>query len=453
LLEAANCIGCLGVARRDAKREKTGSALKSWVYPKGSGIRIREILNTTGKAVYGASYLVAVPARITGGLRERKQFTSSAAAEEHADKAYTGFKKQGHDFFAMNDAERRDVAAMMPLLRSSGVAMGDAVRFAVARLPRAGEGKTVADVVKELLTSKEQRYERGDLRALSVKDFRIRTNRLIEAMGERPIAEVTGADLKAWLVGLKLRARNTFNLFRVVSEVFRFAHQRRYVADNPLDELARVDRKEIIGRAEEAKEPAILTNDEADRLLTAARATNAELHLLPAIVLGLFCGLRTEECKRIDWESVRLGETPPIVTVGAAIAKKRRIRHIPIPENAAAWLSLCTQRKGKIAGEDPTGDDFHRRFRSLLQHAGFGRKVKGKWTSSWERNAIRHSFGSYHYALHGNPLETSRLLGHKASDQVLFDHYRALATKAQAEAYFAIRPPAQTGKVVDFTSA
>lgn len=65
---------------------------------------------------------------------------------------------------------------------------------------------------------------------------------------------------------------------------------------------------------------------------------------------------------------------------------------------------------------------------------------------------MRHSFGSYHYSLHGNPLETSRLLGHKASDQVLFDHYRALATKAQAEAYFLILPPTRDSKVITFTA-
>lgn len=336
------------------------------------------------------------------------------------------------------------------MLREHGIALGDAVRFAVARMRPAGAGKSVADVVTELRASKEQRCERGDLRRLSLKDFRIRTNRLTDAMGERPVGEVTGAEIKAWLVGLKLGARNTFNLFRVVSEVFHFAHQRRYVSDNPLDELARVDRKEIIGLAAEMKEPAILTVDEASRLLASARETNDELHLLPAVVLGLLCGLRTEECKRIGWDSVRPAETPPLVTVGAAIAKKRRIRHVTIPENAVAWLSLCTERKGNLTGSDPADDGFHRRFRKLLQHAGFGRQVKSKWVSEWDRNAMRHSFGSYHYALHGNPLETSRLLGHKASDQVLFDHYRALATKAQAEAYFAIRPPTDAAKVVAF---
>ena len=61
---------------------------------------------------------------------------------------------------------------------------------------------------------------------------------------------------------------------------------------------------------------------------------------------------------------------------------------------------------------------------------------------------MRHSFGSYHFALHGNSLETSRQLGHRASDQVLFDHYRALATKEQAERYFAIKPEKVESKIV-----
>jgi hypothetical protein len=48
---------------------------------------------------------------------------------------------------------------------------------------------------------------------------------------------------------------------------------------------------------------------------------------------------------------------------------------------------------------------------------------------------MRHSSGSGHDALHGDPLETSRLLGHKASDHVLFDHFAARATKTQVKAF------------------
>jgi len=63
---------------------------------------------------------------------------------------------------------------------------------------------------------------------------------------------------------------------------------------------------------------------------------------------------------------------------------------------------------------------------------------------------MRHSCGSYHYALHGNPLKTARLLGHKANDQVLFDHYRALVTKEQGERYFALYPPKTESNLLRF---
>ncbi len=250
----------------------TQSGLKSWEHPKKSGIRIREIVNATKGGVFGCSYQVIVPARITGSLRERKQFVERTEAEEHAEKAIQGFKKQGHDFFALTDTERREVASAMPLLRKHGIALGDAVRFAVTRMRPGTAGKKVSEVIAELLASKEQRCARGDLRELSLKDFRYRTNRLAEGFGDRPISEINGAQVKVWLVGLKLEPRNTFNLFRIVSEVFRFAHQRRYVAENPLDELAQIDRKEIIGHAGEAKEPAILRD-----LISSGRVKSARV--------------------------------------------------------------------------------------------------------------------------------------------------------------------------------
>ncbi len=65
---------------------------------------------------------------------------------------------------------------------------------------------------------------------------------------------------------------------------------------------------------------------------------------------------------------------------------------------------------------------------------------------------MRHSFGTYHYALNGNSISTSRELGHKADDTVLFDHYRALTTKNEAEKFFSITPKAETTKIVSFAS-
>lgn len=419
----------------------TTKALAAWEYPKKSGIRIREVLNLNGGDAFGASYLVTLPSKVTGKGRERKQFKNRTDAEQWADKSFRGYRIEGEGFFALTDAERREVAANIPLLRQHGISIAEAVQFAIKRMRPEGRTKTMRTVIEELVASKAQRHERGDLRARSYQDFSQRAERFATGFEERLVGDVSDADIKAWLNTLGQGPRTNRNYLAVVGEVFRYATQKRYVPSSPLDDLTDVDRKELCGNGNDAKEPSILTPDQAERLLNAALA-NPDLDLLGAVTLALFCGLCTEEIKRLEWYSVRMGETPPVVTIGAKIAKKRRIRHVEIPAVALPWLSLVPDRTGQVTRSDHA-NDYQKRFQKLVKLAGF----KG-----WEGNAMRHSFGSYHYALHGNPLETSRLLGHKTSDQVLFDHYRALATKAHAKAYFSIHPPASTGKVVRFTA-
>ena len=416
------------------------TALSSWEYPKKSGIRIREILNNNGGDAFGASYLVTVPAKLTGKLRERRQFKHREEAENWADDTLTGCRKQGEDFFSLSDDERREVAVALPMLREHGISLDEAIRFAVKHLRPEGRTKTVTDIVAELTASKEQRHLRGDLRERGYRDFRLRADRFSESFQDRVAADVTGSDIKAWLISLGLGVRSNKNYLSVVGEVFKLAAQRRYVAFSPLDELTDIDRKELCGRSDDGKEPSILTPSEAERLLVAA-STHPELEMLGAVTLALFCGLRTEEIKRLDWDAVKLSESPAIVTIGSKIAKKRRIRHVEIPANAVRWLLLVSNRSGSVSS-NLHFNDHQKRFKKLLGLAGF---------KTWEANAMRHSFGSYHYAVHGNALETARLLGHKASDQILFDHYRALATKKQGAAYCSIQPSASAGKILRFS--
>ena len=51
---------------------------------------------------------------------------------------------------------------------------------------------------------------------------------------------------------------------------------------------------------------------------------------------------------------------------------------------------------------------------------------------------MRHSFGSYHYALYGDSIATSRELGHKTGDDILFSHYRALVSQEEAKKYWSL---------------
>ncbi len=424
-----------------------GSGLKGWEHPKGSGIKIREILNVTNGDAYGGSYLVVVPAKLTGTVRKRKQFKTKELAEDWAERQQLGQKRQGEDFFRATNSERRQFVECLPKLREKGIEVSEAVEFAIKHLKPVGGEKTVGEVVEELFKSKQMRFERGDLRKTSIDDFRVRARKFSDAFDEVPIIELQVEQIKDWLLGLGGGPRTTQNYLSFATEIMNHAVQSRCLVKSPLDYLTTNERKELCGSGAGKKEPSVLSVDEARRLVQTAYE-NPKLKLLAAVVLGLFCGIRTEEIKRLDWKQVRDGDSQPIVTISSAIAKKRRIRHVDISDNARLWLSTCKDRLGRVT-HSPINNDYQRRFRTLLKLAGFGGEdEQGVWRSGWDANAMRHSFGSYHFALHGDSLETSRQLGHKASDQVLFDHYRALATKKQAERYFAIKPAIQKSKVV-----
>jgi integrase len=431
---------------------KSTGSLRKWEHPKKSGIWIREIVYSqtfNGKQGIYSAFQVTVPNKITDAGRKRKQFKEKTEAQRWASDKFVGSRKQGKDYFKATDKERREFIEWIPKLRESDIHLGEALAFALKHMKPAGGERTVGQVVEELVASKKMRFQRGDLRERSFTDFRNRANRFGKAFEELPVKELHLDSITDWLLDLELEPRTTKNYLTVIVEVLSDAFQKEYIAESPLVRLTTNKRKELIGTANASHPPSLLTPKEARRLLEGA-LRHPKLDLLGTVVLGLLCGIRVGELQRLDWDLVKLDTDNPFVTIPATMAKKRSIRNVEIPQNALRWLSLVPKRSGLIIKVN--NDEAYRlKFNRLLQLSGFGKKSSsGDWESDWKTNAMRHSFGSYHYALHGNPLETSRQLGHKSSDQVLFDHYRALATKEQGEAFFSIVPPKSESKLVEF---
>ena len=57
------------------------------------------------------------------------------------------------------------------------------------------------------------------------------------------------------------------------------------------------------------------------------------------------------------------------------------------------------------------------------------------------RNGLRHAFCTYHFALHANENLTAQQAGN--SPAMIHQHYKGLATKAEAEKWFAVSPTKQ----------
>jgi integrase len=426
-----------------------GSSAGIYEYPKNSGIKISLVPNESidsrnADREASQSYRVTIPARLSSGKRKMKQFRSEKEAKVFAKEEWDNFRVLGEDFSDLTKDERKEAINAWKMAKKSGVRLMDIVEFGIKRMCPEGGIKKVHEVVNEFVQIKERRQAKGDLKERSLRDVRARAEMLTTLLGDSNINEISGRDLKNSLLGIGRRSRTLRNYRSIWSEVFKFAKQRRYILDNPFDDLSKEDVKEIIGSGDDWNPPGILEIKEVELLLSTALA-KPELQLLPAIILGLFCGVRTEEIKQLKWGNIKLDDSDPHVVIPREIAKKRRMRHVHISPNAVEWLLQCKDRTGAITA-NRFENDYQRRFRALLIKCGFIEKVKGAYKSHWKINAMRHSFGTYHFALHGDSIKTSLEMGHKTNDDVLFEHYRSLATKADAKAYFDLRPDSNLGK-------
>jgi site-specific recombinase XerD len=215
---------------------------------------------------------------------------------------------------------------------------------------------------------------------------------------------------------LPANPRTRINAIRVLQPFFAWAVTHSYCASNPVADLGRPVLNETV--------PQILTVTQARALLAAAVAKYPSL--VPYLAIGMFSGLRTSELQELLWSDV----TPTHLTIRPEVAKSRRARYVPICANLTAWLSGRAGRPGKLVAD--------KRWKQLAQDLRDCRTAAGIYT--WPHNAMRHSFGSYHLALHQDWARTAFLMGHSGGTDVLAHHYRQLVTTAAAREYFDILP-------------
>jgi len=409
-------------------------------YPKGSGITFRPVNNITLGKVYGVSFEVLLPAKITGGKRLRKRFPNVDEAKRFAKAEWDGYRQDGQSFFKLTTRERQELGHWVPLLRERNISIAQAISYAVSHLESLQTEKTLGEVVDAQIADKRELLENGHLRERSLKDFRSRAGRLKRDLGDKLLREVSKDDIAEWINSIEGQPRTKKNHLLIASEVFKTATEQQLISTTPI-KFTKSERKLMIGNI--VTSIGILTLTQAEAFINYVASEAPEW--LGMVTLGLFAGIRTEELLRLEWDAVRMDEG--VVMIDDSIAKKRRIRFVDIQSNAMKWLMLVKDRTGRVAPH--TGKSFERRFMALRIKAGF---VDAEGTSTWPQNAMRHSFGSYFYAKTQDDKETSRLMGHIESE-VLFNNYRKLAKKAEGEAYFNIVPGGSGKRVVEFKEA
>jgi len=299
-------------------------------------------------------------------------------------------------------------------------AVVEAAKAFAKRSPASREQIPLASAVAGYIEHKAAKRRSARL----LGDLKSRLGRFVEEHPGAAVGDFTAEQIQRWLDRLTVKHDQPAspvtrrNYGTIVGGLFEYLRRRGQIAENPCRDL---EREKISAEGDVE----FWTPSEARALLEAAGA-----RVKPALVLALFTGLRTAELARLRWADVDLRARH--VSVGADRAKTRSRRLAPIPENAAEWLAL-------LAGspEDPIFpghvDGLPKEVSQAAQDAGVRRIANG----------ARHSWFTYTIARSGDVARAALDGGNSAT--VVFQHYRGLADRSQAEEFFSIRPLAEGG--------
>jgi integrase len=334
----------------------------------------------------------------------RRFFDSKAVAESYARQIADQRDTLGHVWIAADADQRTQMVEAWRRAQAGGYTLAQACDAAEASLVK-GKARTLGELVTAFLKAKEAQ----GLRPRSLKGLAQSVRTFARGREAVSIDTVTPDDIAAHILRDEWSARTRHGVLVDLGTLFGWAVRMEWLGRNPVAKVP----KPIL----EPVAPRVLTVAECRQLLGTAEQFDAEL--VGFIALAMFAGLRPEsELGRLRIEDIGVEH----VTVGTG-AKTRRRRLVRLSGNLLAFLARWRALSGELV---PVNSK--RRFEAVRRLAGF---------EHWPQDALRHSFVSYHYALHGES-DTAAQAGHSA--QMLHEHYRGLVTRAEAEAFFSIQP-------------
>jgi integrase len=387
-----------------------------------NGVSIRQTQNGHG----GLFWRVRLGRKFTKAGIVTRNFKSfeealsfvSGGPHDQADGIEGRRLKFGQSILELSQLELCEAREAIGALREAGIgSLSEAVKFFIkhnvpaARMP-------MAHAIKAFVGAKQAagRVERH------VDALRRRMLSLASSARVSLVADLSRSHVEKWLGELEVAPITKANALRDVRIFARFCRLRGWM---PHDPLAGVERPRVI-----AAEAGIVTPSQGKSMLFAADPS-----ILASLAIKLFAGLRSSEVRGLDWQDITCSH----IIVRASNAKTRSRRAVDIADNLAQWLAPLRQPRGAVVRL--TEELWHKRIRQAAEAVGMGRPP---------HNFARHSFGTYHYALHQDEAKTAAALGNTPA--LVHRHYRALATSVEAAEFFAILPPT-AGQIIPITSA
>jgi len=259
-------------------------------------------------------------------------------------------------------------------------------------------------------------------------------------VGNCQLSRLTVTQLREHLFGLPFSALTIDHRRTYLLTAFKWWKTQGWVTDNP---VAKVERPVVV-----EQEPGILTVAETLKLFRANEKVDPEICGL--LAFGAFAGMRSSAISRIDYSEIDFAQRG-ILTPAEKTKKKRRQWIEDLPDNLWAWLKKTPPQAFEMTHRQMLHRKSQAFRRAGLLVEGYEiNRINGRREARGEplldlkpkcppKNALRHSFVTYHVALHRNPGKTALIVSHRDQD-CLYRHYLGIANQKDAKEYFAIRP-------------
>ena len=435
-------------SRTDPAQKAGGSESRKVKFPQTIRYRRAEV-KIYGKTEKYAFYRLGY---YSAGKRHVRHFATYSEAKTEAERIVRELAS-GSQAAALSASQSRDALAALERLESyhrstgnrisllgavseyveaarklDGQTLGEAVERYLATVASV-KRKDIQDAVEEFIRTDEPRTKaKTGLRAQICPKYAynrsIHLRRFAATFSNSDVCDLAKEHLDIFIESLGELTPKTRNHFR--TEIRQF--------------LSWCMRKDYLPLTHRLKEADLLRPEHANTAEVQIYAPNefqkllesAEGSMQAMIAIGGLAGLRTSEMLRLDWEDV--WRVPGHIEITSGKAKTRQRRLVEIAPALSAWLQPfrgCTQGKPWTHTERT----FQEHFRDLCERVRVERIPNG----------LRHSFCSFHFALHSNEGLTSAQAGNSPS--MIHAHYKGLATREEAERWFAVTPASEANVV------
>jgi integrase len=286
---------------------------------------------------------------------------------------------------------------------------------------------TVSDGINEFLA-----YHRASaVRKQNLKNF---LDLFAREFGDMAISSIHQIQIEKWFAGREWASKTVNGCLQMTSQFWKYAIKNGWAVKNPVVEIPRL---------KVPRGPVAIYTPEALRKQLYNLHRKAP-ELVAAAAIGAFGGLRISEIARLDWSQLDQALQTGFIELSGTQTKTKEPRYVPVSPNFQAWLMAHRKESGAVIPR--------RWLESTKRHLNrlneLGRHIGRKTGTDWQKNGWRHSFGTYHFKLHGDPHATITAMG--TSLEKLNRHYMSKAqivSKELAKEWFSIMPPIEENVV------